>query len=396
MVVELVKDVYWVGAVDWDVRYFHGYELSTHRGTSYNAYLVKDEKIALIDTVWDRFSAEFLDNVRSVVDPAKIEVVVMNHAEPDHSGCLPEIAKLCPNATIYLTKQGQQILAGHYHQEFRTKVVATGDKISLGKRELTFVQATMLHWPDTMFTYLSPDAVFFTNDAFGQHYAAGFRFNDQVNRQELYAEALKYYANILTPYSEQVIKKIDEILAMKLPLSIIAPSHGVIWRQEPVQIVNAYRQWAQQQPAKRAVIVYDTMWQATRRMAEAIGDGLREAGVPFALYHAAVTDRNDITTEILQAKAVVVGSSTINNGLLPAVLPILDSLKCLRFKNKIGAAFGSYGWSGECIKMIEEYYQKAGIPIAAQGVRAKWQPAAADLEACRAMGRELAAAILKD
>ncbi|MCY2924907.1 MAG: MBL fold metallo-hydrolase, partial [Planctomycetota bacterium] len=316
MVVQLADGVHWVGVVDWGIKHFHGYELSTHRGTTYNSYLIVDEKIALVDTVWGRYADEFIENLRSVIDPAKIDYVVANHSEPDHSGAMPALMQLCPNATVVTSRQGAKSIPGHYHQEWNFKPVTTGDRLSLGRRELVFIEAGFLHWPDSMFTYLAPDGILLPNDAFGQHYATGFRFNDQVDACELEQEALKYYANILTPFSDKVIKKIDEVLAMNLPVSMICPSHGVLWRTDPLQIVNQYRQWAQQVPEKRAVILYDTMWEATRKMAEAIGDGLREAGVPYKLFHMAVSDRNDVIAEIFRAKAVCVGSPTLNNGLL--------------------------------------------------------------------------------
>ncbi|MCY2929331.1 MAG: flavodoxin domain-containing protein [Planctomycetota bacterium] len=393
MVVPLADGVHWVGVVDWGIKHFHGHELSTHRGTTYNAYLIVDEKIALVDTVWGRYTDEFLENLRTVIDPSKIDYVVANHSEPDHSGSMPALMKLCPNATVVASRQGVKSIPGHYHQEWNFKPVTTGDRISLGRRDLVFVEAGFLHWPDSMFTYLTGDAILMPNDAFGQHYATGFRFNDQVDACELEQEALKYYANILTPFSDKVIKKIDEVLAMNLPVSMICPSHGVLWRTDPMQIVHRYRQWAQQTPEKSAVVLYDTMWDATRRMAEAIAEGLHAAGVPHKLFHMAVSDRNDVIAEIFRAKAVVIGSPTLNNGLLPSIAPILEDVRGLKFKNKIGAAFGSYGWSGECVKQIESHFELCGIPLAAPGVRAKWQPTADDLAACRALGAQVAAAI---
>jgi len=389
MNVELAKGVYWVGVVDWGLRHFHGHELSTHRGSSYNAYLILDEKTVLVDTAWSPFQEEFLQNVRQLVDPAKIDIVVVNHSEPDHSGSLPAVMRHCPNATVVVSKRGADSVPGHYHQKWNFKVVGTGDKISIGKRELTFVEATMLHWPDSMFTYLAPDGILMPNDAFGQHYAANFRFNDQVNPQELYEEALKYFANILTPYANRVGPKIDELLAMKVPVNIIAPSHGIIWRKDPLQIVEKYRDWAAQKGNPTAVVLYDTMWQATRRMAEAIGDGLTAEGVSHKLFHVAISDRNDVLTEIFQARGVVIGSPTLNNGVLASVSPILEDLRGLRFQNKVGAAFGSYGWSGEAVKLIEEHFAKCNIPLASKGVGAKWQPTEQDLQACMALGREV-------
>lgn len=393
---ELTNNIYWVGVADWGIKHFHGFELSTHRGTTYNAYLIVDDKIALVDTVWGPFADQFVENVRQIIDPAKIDYVIANHAEPDHSGGLPAIMRLCPNATVVVSKKGAESIPGHYHKKWNFQTVGTGETVSLGKRQLNFIDAPMLHWPDSMFTYLAPDGVLMPNDAFGQHYATAFRFNDQVDEHELYEEALKYYANILTPYSKQVIRKIDEVVAMNLPVSIIAPSHGVIWRDKPLQIVHTYREWAQQKPQPKAVILYDTMWHATRKMAKAIGDGLRDKDVDFKLFHMALSDRNDVIAEIFQAKAIVIGSPTLNNGLLPTITPILEDCKGLRFQNKIGAAFGSYGWSGESVKIIEDHFEACKIPIVTEGVKAKWQPTAEDLKACRTLGHQVGEAIRSD
>jgi flavorubredoxin len=393
MVTEIAKGVYWVGAVDWGIRHFHGFELSTHRGTTYNSYLIRDEKTVLVDTVWDPFQDEWLDSLRAVVDPAKIDIVVANHAEPDHSGSLPALMRLCPSAAVVVSKRGAESIPGHYHQKWNFRPVGTGDRISIGSQELVFVEAPMLHWPDSMFTYLAGRNLLMPNDAFGQHYASAFRFNDLVDQEELFQEALKYYVNILTPFSPLVARKIEEVLALKLPVEMIAPSHGVIWRKDPLQIVRKYQEWAAQRSEKRAVILYDTMWQATRRMAEAIGDGLADGGVPYTLLHMAVTDRNDALVEVFRSKAVIVGSPTINQGLLPGIMPVLEDLKGLKFKNKIGAAFGSYGWSGECVRQIEEHLAACKIPVAAPHVLAKWQPTGEDLQKCRGLGRAVAHAI---
>ena len=294
---ELAKGVYWVGAVDWALRRFHGHELSTHRGSSYNSYLIVDEKTVLVDTVWGPFQDQLIKNIREVVDPSQIDIVVANHAEVDHSGSLVAIMKEAPTATVIVSQRGRESIEGHFHQPWDFQAVRTGDKINVGDNDLVFVEAPMLHWPDSMFTYLTGKNILMPNDAFGQHYATAFRFNDEVNQDELYEEAVKYYANILTPFSSLVLKKIDEVLALNLPVDMIAPSHGVIWRTDPLQIVKKYQEWASQQPGESAVILYDTMWEGTRQMAEAIGDGLAAESVPYKIFHMAVSDRNDVVTK---------------------------------------------------------------------------------------------------
>ncbi len=393
MVTELTRGVYWVGVVDWGIRHFHGYELSTHRGTTYNAYLIVDEKVVLVDTVWSPFQDELIENIAQVIDPARIDVVVANHSELDHSGSLPAVMRHAPRAMVVVSKRGRESVEGHFHQAWNFRSVQTGEKISTGKSDLVFVEAPMLHWPDSMFTYLTGKNILMPNDAFGQHYAAAFRFNDEVNQEELYEEAIKYYANILTPFSPLVLKKIEEVLALNLPVDMIAPSHGIIWRKDPLQIVKKYQQWAAQVPEKTAVILYDTMWEGTRRMAEAISEGLTAENVPSKLFHMAVTDRNDVITEVFKSKAIIIGSPTLNNGLLPTIAPILEDLKGLKFQSKVGAAFGCYGWSGESTAILEECLRQSKIAVVAEGIRAKWQPRPDDLSRCREFGRTIAQAV---
>ncbi|MEW5803594.1 MAG: MBL fold metallo-hydrolase [bacterium] len=393
MVEKLTEGVYWVGVVDWALRHFHGHELSTHRGSTYNAYLIVDEKIALVDTVWSPFQDQLIENISQVIDPARIDFIVANHAETDHSGGLPAVVRHAPNAQVVVSKRGAESVEGHYHQPWNFRVVQTGDTINIGSSDLVFVEAPMLHWPDSMFTYLTKKNILMPNDAFGQHYATGFRYNDEVDQEELYEEALKYYANILTPFSKLVTKKIDEVLALNLAVDIIAPSHGIIWRKDPLQIVKKYQEWARQTPHQSAVILYDTMWEGTRKMAEAIGYGLAGEDIPYKLFHMAVSDRNDVITEIFKTKAVLIGSPTLNNGLLPTITPILEDLRGLKFLNKIGAAFGTYGWSAESVKLIEEHLNRCRIPVVAQGVLAKWQPKAPDLAECQKLGTTVAKAI---
>jgi flavorubredoxin len=349
-----------------------------------------DEKIAVVDTVWNPFSEKFLENVQSLVDPKKIDFIVANHAEPDHSGSLGALMDIAPQARIIVSRKGLESIPGHFHKDWNFQAVKTGETLALGETTLAFVEAPMLHWPDSMFTYVAGRNLLLSNDAFGQHYATPFRYNDQADQEELFEEALKYYANILTPFSPLVTKKIEEVLAMGLTVDMIAPSHGVIWRKDPLQIVKKYQEWAKQVPERKAVILYDTMWHATLKMAEAIGEGLAEKGIPFRLFNMALSDRNDVLTEVFRAKAVIVGSPCLNGGLLPTLTPVLEDLKGLRFKNKVGAAFGSYGWSGENVKRIEKELEASGIPLVAPGVLGKWQPDDENLQKCRMLGLKVA------
>jgi anaerobic nitric oxide reductase flavorubredoxin len=396
MLTQIKPGIYWVGVVDWALRQFHGHELSTHRGTSYNSYLIIDEKVVLVDTVLTSFQDQLIENIREVIDPNKIDYVIANHAEADHSGSLPAILRLAPNATLVVSQRGRESIEGYYHKPWNFKTVKTGDRLSIGKNELLFIEAPMLHWPDSMFTYLSGENVLMSNDAFGQHYATAFRFNDQVNHNELDEEALKYYANILNPFSSLVAKKISDLFAMGLPIDMIAPSHGVIWRDNPAAIIEQYREWSAQKPEKSAVIIYDTISEGTRHIAESIGQGIADGGVQYKMFNAAITDRNDIIAEVFKTKAVLIGSCTYNQGVLPTLAPVLEDLRGLKFQNKIGAAFGSYGWSGEAPTILEECLNRARIKVAMQGIKIKWQPTEADLAQCREFGKKIAEMIKAD
>ena len=381
--------VTWVGKIDWELDKFHGNEYSTWRGSSYNSYLVRDEKIALIDTVWKPFARDFVDNLKKEIDLSAIDYIIANHAEIDHSGALVELMKAIPDKPIYCTKSGAKALKGHYHQDWNFIEVKTGDTLDLGHNKLIFVEAKLLHWPDSMFTYLTGEDILFSNDAFGQHYASEMLFNDLVDQAELYQEALKYYANILTPFSPLVMKKIQEVLDLNLPLKMICPSHGVSWREEPLQIANQYLAWADNYQENQITLLYDTMWEGTRRMAEAIAEGIREADheVVVKMYNTAKTDKNDLLTEIFKSKAFLVGSPTINNGLLYSVAGIIEMIKGLKFKQKKAAGFGCYGWSGESVKLITEELGKAGATVVDEGIRELWNPDQDALERCRAYGR---------
>ena len=395
MMKKLTEKVTWVGKTDWELKKFHGDEYSTHRGSSYNAYLIRDRKTALIDTVWQPFDREFVSRLRQEIDLGEIDYIIANHSEVDHSGALVELMREIPNTPIYCTKNGARILKGHYHEDWNFVTVKTGDTLDLGDSKLVFVEAPMLHWPDSMFTYMTGEDILFSNDAFGQHYATESLYDDAVDQAELFHEALKYYANILTPFSPLVTKKIHEVLGFNLPLNMICPSHGVIWRNNPARIVEQYLTWADDYQENQVTIVYDTMWNATRTMAESIADGIRRADqtVTVKLMNAAKDDKNDIITEVFRSKAILVGSSTINNGYLYAIGGLLEMIRGLKFKNKAAAAFGSYGWSGEAVKQLTEGLNKAGFRIVDEGHRALWVPDEAERAACAAYGAKFIAAL---
>lgn len=387
--------VTWVGKIDWELKKFHGDEYSTHRGSSYNSYLIRDEKTVLIDTVWEPFTKEFVTNLKKEIDIEKIDYIVINHSEVDHSAALVDLMKEIPNTPIYCTKSGVRILKGHYHQDWNFVEVKTGDTLELGKHTLTFIEAPMLHWPDTMFTYLSGKNMLFSNDGFGQHYASEFMYNDKVDQAELYQEALKYYANILTPFSKQVISKIQEILKLNLQIDMICPSHGIIWRDNPIQIVNQYLEWANEYKENQITIVYDSMWNATRKMAESIAEGITSVNkdVTIKIMNSAKSDKNDIVVEAFKSKIVLIGSSTINNGILSSTASILEMLKGFRFRGKKAAAFGSYGWSGEAVKIMTEELEKGGFEIINCGIKELWNPDEEALNRCIEFGKSIAEAI---
>lgn len=384
--------VTWVGKVDWELKHFHGNELSTKKGSSYNSYLVRGgEKTALIDTVWGPYDREFVQRLSEEIDLKDIDFVVMNHNESDHSGALVELMRRIPDVPIYCTKKGEGIIRGMYHQDWHFVNVKTGDTLDLGGGVvLTFVEAPMLHWPDTMFTYLGSDKILFSNDGFGQHFATESLYNDLVDKSELYYEAEKYYANILNLYSTQVTKKIKEILDMHLPLDMICPSHGVIWKDDPAQIVEKYLAWADAYQEDQITIIYDTMWNSTRHMAEAIGEGIRQADpeVRIVIMNAVKDDKNDIITQVFRSKAVLVGCPTINYGLSYATDGLLGMMKGLKFKNKKAAAFGSYGWSGNGNGLISEALKACGFTVVDDGIKVLWAPDEKAVEDCRAYGRK--------
>lgn len=385
---KLKDNVYWVGANDWEVKQFHGNEYSTHRGTTYNAYLVMGEKNVLIDTVAEDATPILLERIKKHIKLDDIDYIVINHAEPDHSGSLAILMDLCKNAKLISSTKGVESITETFNKSWDIQTVKTGDELDLGNGEkLTFVEATMLHWPDSMFTYMSGANILFSNDAFGQHLSSWEIFNDKVDKCELDQEAIKYYANILTPFSKLVTKKIEELVAMNLPIDIIAPSHGIIWRENPMQIVEKYAEWAKGKGEDRVIIVYNSMYGATKTMAEYIGFGLEKANVDYRIFNGSTTDTNDLLTQIFQAKGVMFGASTINNGPLVSLYPLLMEMKGLKYINKVGASFGSYGWSGESPKVLQQLLEDAKIEIIQDSLGIKYVPNEEELKECIEFGK---------
>ncbi len=393
MKLNIKNNVSWVGKVDWELRKFHGNEYSTHRGSSYNSYLIQEEKTVLIDTVWKPFAKEFVENLKKEIDLKKIDYIIANHAETDHSGALPELMGHIPDTPVYCTENGVKSLKGHYHKDWNFRPVKTGDKLDIGNgKELIFVEMRMLHWPDSMAAYMTGDNILFSNDAFGQHYASEYLFNDLVDQTELFAECIKYYANILTPFSPLVEKKINEVLSLNLPIDIIATSHGVVWRNNPAQIVEKYLAWSKGYSEDQITILYDTMWEGTKAMAEAIARGIKTADkkVNIKLYNISKTDKNDIITEIFKSKMILVGSPTIGRGITSATAGILEEIEGLRFAGKKAAAFGSYGWSGEAVARLTGWLKRAGFAIVNDGIRCLWNPDDDAVTQCVNYGKEIA------
>ena len=392
MHIKIKNNVTWIGKIDWELRKFHGDEYSTHKGTTYNSYLIKEQKTALVETVWKPFSKEFVHNLEKEIDLNKIDFIIANHAEMDHSGALPLLMEKIPDKPIYCTANGIKSIKGHYHKDWDFHPVKTGDKLDLGGKELIFIEAPMLHWPDTMMCYLTKDNILFSNDAFGQHYASEYMFNDLVDQNELFNECIKYYANILTPFSKMVIKKIKEVLDFKLPVDVICTSHGVIWRDNPTQIIEKYLEWADAYQENQITILFDTMWNGTRIMAESIARGIKskDSQVNIKLFNTSKSDKNDIITEIFKSKTILVGSPTINRGILTSTASILEEIKGLKFVDKKAAAFGCYGWSGESVKLITENLKEAGFEIINDGLKSSWNPDETAIKECVVFGEDIA------
>jgi len=389
--VEVADGIYWVGAVDWNIRDFHGY--STKEGTTYNAFLIMDEKITLVDTVKKEFADELIHNVSQIVDPKKIDYVISNHTEMDPSGGLARVMhRIGEDKPIYCSKMGHKNLPRHFGAKYNYQPVEEGGELSLGKRTLTFLETRMVHWPDSMFTYAKEDKILFASDGFGQHYASTERFDDQVG-DEIMVHAKKYFANILLLYTDLILKVFEKVQNLSLDLKIICPDHGIIWRKDPLKIVNAYVEWCQQKPKRKALVVYDTMWHSTEMMAEAIVDALNQEGVKAMPMHLRRWHRSDIITEVLDAGAIIVGSPTLNNGLFPTIADFLTYLKGLKPKSKVGAAFGSFGWSGEAPKLIQQELESMKFDVIDTPLKIQYIPDAKGIEACHELGKKISKAL---
>lgn len=387
--VKIAENIFWVGAIDWSIRDFHGY--STHRGSTYNAYLIMADKVALIDTVKAPFKEELMSRISSVIDPKKIEFIISNHSEMDHSGCLTEVIKDVEPEKVFASVMGVKALNEHFEIDREIIALKTGDEISLGSMTLSFTETRMLHWPDSMFSYLKERRLLFSQDAFGMHLASDERFADELPADTIEFESATYYANILMPYSQLMLNLLEKLKNSGIELEAVAPDHGPVLRGKDIpHIIGRYKEWALQKPTMKAVILYDTMWKSTEKMARAIEEGLIEGGAKVKLLSMGSSHRSEAAYELLEAGAIIAGAPTLNNNLFPTMADVLTYLKGLKPKNLIGAAFGSYGWSGESAAQVDAYMKEMGVEIVAEPLKVKWVPDADAIEKCRQLGLSIA------
>ena len=391
--VKIKPDIYWVGAIDWAIRDFHGYIIPN--GTTYNNYLVIDDQITLFDTVKHEFSKTTIDNIKSLIDPSKIKNIVINHIENDHVTSLADVMSLTPDATIYITEKGKKGLGRFFDiSKWNIKVVKTGDTLNIGKRTLLFLETPMLHWPDSMMTYIKEDKLLISQDGFGQHYASSARFDDEFITCHSVAElddAIKdYYANILMPFGNLIKSKIAEIQKLGLEIDMIAPDHGIIWRKDPSKIINMYLDMANGKADLRVAIIYDTMWQSTELMTVPIMQGIRDEGVDVKVIKLRASPNSIAVKEFWKARGCLIGSPTLNNSMFPTIADFLAYLKGLRPKNRVIGAFGSYGWGGGAVRDMYEEFKKMGLETMEPGIQALYRPSAEDEDKCYEFGREFA------
>jgi len=387
--VKIKEGFYWVGAIDWNVRNFHGY--STFKGTTYNSYLLMDKKITLFDTVKHGFEEELLSRIKSIINPEKIDYLIVNHIEPDHAGGFLKIVEIIKPEKIFITQRGKDGFKNYLHKnDFPFEEVSTGKEIKIGERTIRFIETPMIHWPDSMISYIPEEKILVSQDAFGAHYATSNRFDDEVDYCTLIQESAKYYANIVLPYSPRVQNLLKTIKELGLEIELICPDHGVVWRKHVNEIIQFYENWSNYIAEKRAVIIYDTMWKSTEKMAYAIMDGIIKEGVEARLFKLSVSDITDVMTEVMLAKGLVLGSPTLNNGLMPTVASFVHYMKGLRPRNKIGAAFGSYGWSGESVKLLNDILNEIKAEIVHEGIKVKFAPDKDTLKQCENLGKIVA------
>ncbi|MBU2103230.1 MAG: FprA family A-type flavoprotein [Candidatus Omnitrophota bacterium] len=394
---EIRKNIHWVGAIDWDLRNFHGY--STPFGSTYNAYLILDEQPTLVDTVKHYCYDEMVSRIKQIIDPAKIRYIISNHTEMDHSGSIGKLLAICPAAEVVCSLKGHEGLTKHFQNagagNWKFKVVGSGDTLMIGSRALEFFLMPMVHWPDSMATYSRSDKVLLPNDAFGQHYASSQRFVDEVGLEFALTEAQKYYANIVLPYGGQVVRALEAL--GKLPVEVIAPSHGLIWRREQdiSQILTRYRSWAHYEAGSQAVIVYDTMWHSTEVLARDLYDALGNEGIPARLCNLQVTHISDIMAQVLASGALLVGSPILNGRILPSMAAFLTYLRGLKPKNRVGFTFGSYGWAPAGFREMEDALKDSGITLVKEGVYVNYVPDQAARAQMADVARELKAALTR-
>lgn len=385
---EIKKGIYWVGAIDWTLRDFHGY--TTEKGSTYNAYLLVDEKVTLFDTVKLPYAEEMLARIREIIDPSRIDYVVVNHAEMDHSGSLPLLCDLAHPEKIFCSGPCVSALTDHFHKEMPLVPVKEGDAVSTGKHTIRFIETKMLHWPESMFSYIPEEKLLISSDAFGQHYATSERFDDEVDASMLEYQAAKYYANILLPYSQLVTRLLEKIGKLGIEIDMIAPDHGLIWRKAPQRALALYAKWAAQEMGEKAVIAYDTMWHSTELMANAFADGLVSAGMSVQVMGMAACNRSDVITELMDARLLGLGSPTLNNSILPRMADLLCYIKGLRPAKRKGFSFGSYGWGGEAVGLLNKGLEEMHFELAHPGYRIRYVPTREDLDRCRQLGRAIA------
>jgi flavorubredoxin len=383
--VEIKPDIYWVGGIDWDIRNFHGY--STNRGTTYNAYLIIDKKITLVDTVKHYLFDEMLARIKEIVDPKKIDYIISNHVEMDHSGSLIKILEVASNAKIVTSTRGEKGLLRHYKKDLGFQVVKSGDNLNIGKRTLHFVHIPMVHWPDSMVTYIPSDKLLLPNDAFGQHIASSERFDDEIDWGILREEAAKYYGNIVMPYGDQVKKALEAVSG--LDINMIAPSHGIIWRSRIPKIIEEYKKWASFETEKKALIVYDSMWGSTEKIAYSLLEGLSELGISVKIRNLKDTHMSDVITDVQDSKLILLGSPTLNNGMMPSMGGFLTYMKGLRPRNRIGFVFGSYGWGGQAVGEIEKILKDLSWDMPFDSINLSYIPDKEELNNVKSIGKKI-------